>query len=164
MNLQVAAFISTHSFTNYSAFLSTPATFLSVCSAFLSTFSRPVSLQVRLRFRSLFLLAPLRSCLCSFSFSSPVRSSPCSFKSLFVLFLESCLFVSFFVFVPVHSGPCSGADCCNRASCSLASVAKEVWISSLVQNKGVYCRCLEPYILAQHNSFLTQPILVKCKD
>lgn len=50
MNPQVAAFISTHSFTN--------------CSSFLST----CSLQVRLSFRSLFLLAPI--CV-------PVRYGPC---------------------------------------------------------------------------------------
>ena len=50
--------------------------------------------------------------------------------------------------------------CCKRASCSLAGMAKEVRTLSLVQNKGVYCRCLEPHIPAQHNSFPAQPRLV----
>ena len=53
--------------------------------------------------------------------------------------------------------------CCKRASCSLADVAKEGRTPSLVQNKEVYCRCLEPYIPTQHYSFLAQPRLVTCK-
>ena len=42
-------------------------------------------------------------------------------------------------------------------------VVKEMRTPSLVQNKGLYCRCSKPYIPAQHNSFPAQPRLVTCK-
>ena len=121
MNPQAAAFISTHSSTN--------------CSAFLSTHPRLSQRAVK--------------------FQVPVLSCPSSLVSLLVLFLESL-----FVRVPRRPGRCSVASCCKRASCSLAGVEKEARTPPMVQNKGLYCRCLEPYIPAQHHSFPAQPRLV----
>ena len=46
----------------------------------------------------------------------------------------------------------SNNTCCKRASCSLAGVAKEVRTPSLVQNKGVYGRCLEPYVYPRNTT------------
>lgn len=43
-------------------------------------------------------------------------------------------------------------------------VVKEMRTPSLVQNKGLYCRCSKPYIPAQHNSFPKQPRLATRKD